>query len=444
MTDSPVPHGAALDLSRYLRPGDRVVWGQGCAEPQTLTELLVAQRHRLGGVTCFVGLPAAEVIRPEHTGQHAGQHTGQHRGALVLESYCGTGSNQRLHEAGALVIVPAHYGALPGLLAGGPLAADVVFVQVSAPDEAGRHSLGLADDYFSAALDTARVVIAEVNDQVPFTLGARTLSAADWTACVHSSRPPAEMATPPPAPVVTAVAARVSELVEDGATLQFGIGGLPAACLDALGGHRDLGIHSGLLTDAAMRLIQAGVVTGARKTLDRGLAVGGFLLGSAGLFRFAHRHPAVRLRGTGYTHDPAVLAAQRQLTAINAALEVDLSGQVNAEVARGRYVGSVGGASEFLRGAARSPGGVPIIALPSTAGPAEGGGSLSRIVVRLSGPVSTPRSDAGLIVTEYGAADLRGAPLPVRYERMLAIAHPDHRAALATELEEHLMNGARA
>ena len=170
----------SLDLAHYLRPGDRVVWGQGCAEPQTLTALLAGQRHRLGGITCFVGLPAAGVIRPEHTD------------ALAIESYCGTGSNQRLHETGRLAIVPVHYAALPGLLAGGPLAADAVFVQVSAPDEHGRHSLGLADDYFSAALDTARVVIAEVNEQVPFSYGARTLSAADWTACVAASRPPAE------------------------------------------------------------------------------------------------------------------------------------------------------------------------------------------------------------------------------------------------------------
>ena len=234
------------------------------------------------------------------------------------------------------------------------------------------------------------------------------------------------------------MAARVAGLVEDGATVQFGIGALPEACLDALAGHRDLGIHSGLLNDAAMRLIQAGVATGARKTVDPGVAVGGFLGGSAALFRFAHRHPAIRLRGTGYTHDPAVLAAQWRLAAINSACEVDLSGQVNAEVAGGRYVGSVGGASDFLRGAARSPGGVPIIALPSTAGPA------SRIVVHLNGPVSTPRADAGVIVTEYGVADLRGAPVTVRYERMLAVAHPDHRAALAAELEADLLNGARA
>jgi len=410
-----------LDLTRYLRPGDRVVWGQACAEPQTLTELLVAQRHRLGGVTCFVGIPAAHVLRPEHTD------------ALAVESYCGTGGNQALGPA----IVPAAYGALPGLLAGGALAADAAFVQVSAPDGQGRHSLGLADDYVSATLDTARVVIAEINDQVPFTAGARTLTAADWTACVMSSRPPAELPAADPPAVARAVAGRVAGLVEDGATVQFGIGGLPDACLDALAGHRDLGIHSGLVTDAAMRLIQAGVVTGARKTVDRGVAIAGFLSGTAALFRFAHRNPAVQLRGTGYTHDPAVLAAQHRLAAINAALEVDLSGQVNAEVAGGRYVGSVGGASEFLRGAARSPGGVPVIALPSTAGRA------SRIVARLSGPVSTPRSDAGVIVTEYGAADLRGAPVNVRYERMLAIAHPDHRAALAAELEEQLMNGTR-
>jgi acyl-CoA hydrolase len=410
-----------LDLTRYLRPGDRVVWGQGPGEPRTLTELLVAQRHRLGGVTCFLGLPGSDAIRAEHAD------------ALAFESYCGTGRNARLP---GLAVLPVHYAALPGLLAGGPLAADVVFVQVSAPDEHGRHSLGLGEDYFAAALDTARVVIAEVNDQVPYTCGARTLTAADWTVCVPSSRAPAEMTAAPPSATARAVARRVAGLVPDGATVQFGVGGLPEACLDALSGHRDLGLHSGLLSDAAMRLIQAGVATGARKSRDRGVAVGGFLGGTAALFRFAHRNPALRLRATGYTHDPLVLAGQHRFTAINSALEVDLSGQVNAEELNGRYVGAVGGASDFLRGAARSPGGLPIVALPSTAG------GVSRIVARLDGPVSTARSDAGVIVTEYGVADLRGAPVSVRYERMLAIAHPEHRAALAAELEEQLMNGA--
>jgi acetyl-CoA hydrolase len=372
-------------------------------------------------VTCFIGLPGSDVIRSEHASE------------VTFQSYCGTGINQRLP---GLEVLPVHYSALPGLLAGGRLAANVVFVQVSAPDEAGRHSLGLGEDYFSAALDTARVVIAEVNDQVPYTFGTRTLSADDWTVSVSSSRPPAEMKAAAPSATARAVARNVAALVDDGATVQFGVGGLPGACLDALSGHRDLGLHSGLLSDAAMRLMQAGVATGNRKTRDRGVAVAGFLGGTAALFRFAHRNPRIQLRGTGYTHDPLVLASQHQFTAINSALEVDLSGQVNAEELNGRYVGSVGGASDFLRGAARSPGGLPIVALPATAGAA------SRIVARLNGPVSTARSDAGVIVTEHGVADLRGAPVSVRYERMLAIAHPEHRAALAAELEEHLMNGA--
>ncbi len=416
--------GISLDLAEYLRPGDRVVWGQACGEPQTLTELLAAQRHRLPDVSCFVGIPAAATFTPAHGDR------------LQFESYCGTGGNQALHAAGVLDIVPVRYSRLPRLLAGGPLAADVVFVQVSAADPDGRHSLGLTDDYFSAALDTARVVIAEVNDQVPFTYGARTISSGQWTACVRVSRPPAELRTPPASPAITAVAAQVAALVPDEATLQFGIGTLPAACLDALHGHRDLGIHSGIINDAAMRLIQSGAATGARKTADPGVAVGGFLGGTAELFAFAHRNPRLALRDTSYTHDPQMLARQGRLVAINSALEVDLSGQVNAETAGGRYVGAVGGAADFLRGAAASPGGIPVIALPSTAGPA------SRIVARLSGPVSTARADAGVIVTEFGAADLRGLPLSRRYERMLAIAHPAHRDALAADLEERLMSRA--
>jgi acyl-CoA hydrolase len=405
-----------LDLTALLHPGDLVVWGQASAEPRTLTELLVAQRHGLGGVRCFVGMPAGTALAP-------GQTDG-----LALLSYCGTGVNARLHAAGALEIVPARYSALPDLLSAGALAADVVFVQVSAPDEQGRHSLGLADDYLSAVLDTARVIVAEVNDQVPWTFGARTLTEADWTACVRSSRPPAEMpATEPPSDVL-GVAEQVARLVDDGATVQYGIGALPEAVLGALSQHRDLGIHSGLLTDAAMKLMECGAVTGVRKTVDPGVAVAGFVAGSRRLFRFVDRNHAVALRGTRYTHDQEILAAQHHLVAINAALEVDLSGQVNAEQIGQRYVGAVGGAGDFLRGAARSRGGLPVVALPSTARGA------SRIVARLSGPVSTPRSDAAVIVTEFGAADLRGATLTQRAERLLAIAHPSHRAALEADL----------
>lgn len=414
-----------LRLRELIRPGDRVVWGQASGEPRALTRQLVEQRAELPGVTCFAGIPAGApadaTLRPDAVRP------------LRVESYCGTGANRALHRAGLLDIVPVPYSTLPELLAGGALAADVVLVQVSEPDDHGRHSLGLADDYFSAALDTARVVIAEINRHVPATPGARTLTPADWTACVHSDDVPAQLPTPDFSPVLRAVAAQVAFVVPDQATVQFGIGALPEACLDALHAHTGIGIHSGILNDAALRLMRAGVATGAHKTVDTGVAVAGVVGGSSELFAFLDRNPRVNLRGTRYTHDIDVLGAQHRMVAINSAIEVDLTGQVNAEVAGGRYVGAVGGATDFLRGAARSPGGVPIIALPSTAG------GNSRIVTRLSGPVSIARSDVGVVVTEYGSADLRGRSESSRAERLLAIAHPDHRDTLAAELEEHLM-----
>jgi acyl-CoA hydrolase len=197
--------------------------------------------------------------------------------------------------------------------------------------------------------------------------------------------------------------------------------------LAALHQRRDLGVHSGVVGDGVMALMEAGVVTNAHKGRDPGATVAGVLMGSTRLHRYAHRNPALQMRATDYTHDPDVLASLPRFVAINSALEVDLSGQVNAEVAAGCYVGAVGGAVDVLRGAHRSRGGVPIIALPATAG------ARSRVVAALSGPVSTARCDAGVFVTEYGIADLRGLPLAARRRRMLDIAHPEHRARLERE-----------
>ncbi len=405
----------ALDFRDYVRPGDTVTWGQATAEPLTLTERLLEQRARLGGITCFIGIPVADTVRPEHADH------------IRFVSYCGSGSNRALAKAGALEIYPGHYSTLPGLLTDGALAADVVLVQCSVADEQGRHSLGIADDYFSAAIDSARVVIAEVNDRVPFTYG-RTLTAADFDVVVRTSRQPAEQPSAPSNVDAARIGATVGALVEDGSTLQFGIGVLPEAVLSALADKQDLGIHSGLLNDAVVDLIERGIVTNARKSTDRGVSVAGVLFGTRRLFDFADHNSAIELRPTGYTHDPSVLAAQHKLVAINSAVEVDLTGQVNAEVAGGNYVGAVGGGADFLRGAARSPGGVPIVALPSTAG------KRSRIVTKLAGPVSTARADAGVFVTEFGIADLRGRTLAERQSLMIAIAHPDHRKALEENL----------
>ncbi|MEV5558385.1 acetyl-CoA hydrolase/transferase C-terminal domain-containing protein [Nonomuraea wenchangensis] len=422
MPEAPeVPDQAGrLDLAAHIRPGDTVLWGQACAEPLTLTERLMEQRAAIGGLRCFVGAPASGTVRPEHADH------------VSFLSYCGSGGNRALHRAGVLDILPGHYSTLPYLIESGALPVDVVLVQLSPADGAGRHSLGLAEEYLSAAIDRARVVIAEVNDQVPWTHGTRTLTAAELDLVVHTSRPPAEIAAKQAGPAEQRVADHVAALIEDGATLQLGLGALPEAIVARLAGHRHLGVHSGLIGDAVADLMEAGVITNARKSLDRGRTVTGALMGTARLFGYADGNPAIELRDTRYTHDPEVLAAQDRFVAINSAIEVDLTGQINAEVARGAYVGAVGGAVDFLRGAARSRGGLPIVALTSTVN-AAGGGTASRIVANLSGPVSTPRCDAGLIVTEHGVADLRGLPLGERVAAMLAISHPDHRPALEKE-----------
>jgi acetyl-CoA hydrolase len=193
---------------------------------------------------------------------------------------------------------------------------------------------------------------------------------------------------------------------------------------------RDLGVHTGSIGDGIATLCEAGVVTNARKAIDAGVCVGGVIIGSARVRQFAHRNPALELRGTEYTHDANVLRRFDRFVAINSAVEVDLTGQVNAEVAAGTYVGAVGGAGDFLRAAQASRGGVPIIAMPSTAG------RHSRIVARLAGPTTIPRSDACVIVTEYGVADLRGLSLAQRHSRMIDVAHPDHREALEREARD--------
>jgi acyl-CoA hydrolase len=410
----------ARNLTRYIRPGDTVAWGQACAEPVTLTEVLAAERSRLSGVRCFSGISSAAAVSPRHCDH------------LCFASYTAAGANRAVADAGALRILPCHYSQLPDVLTAGPLRVDVVLLSLPPPAPDGSFGPGLGADYLTPLVGQARVVIAEVNDQLPDMGSGVRIRPEDVDVLVPVSRPPAEYPAPAPRATDDAIASHVAALVPDAATIQLGIGSMPSAVARRLLGHRDLGVHSGMITDAVAELIEAGVVTGARKSVDRGLVVTGFLMGSQPLLRLAATDRAITLRDTRYTHDPAVLAAQHRFVAINSATEVDLTGQANAETAAGRYVGGVGGAVDFARGAASSAGGIPILALPSTAvSPA--GERVSRIVTRLGGPATLGRADAGVIVTEYGVADLRGLPLPERRERMLAIAHPDHRQALAAD-----------
>ncbi len=402
-------------LSSLIRPGDTVMWGQSHAEPVTLMRALVAQRHSFKRIRVFLGIGLADVLTPEHAD------------AIDFLAYCGSGANRKLARANVLDILPAHYSQLPELIRSGALRIDVVMLQVSPPDEHGRYSLGLAREYLVEALKHARAIVAEVHPDVPWTYGGPFLRAADIDLLVTSDTPFSDAAETTPGPVEQAIGQHVASLVEDGATLQTGIGAIPDAVMAALHDKRDLGVHTGSIGDGIAALCEAGVVTNARKTIDAGITVGGVIIGSARVRRFAHRNPALELRGTEYTHNPHVLRRIERFTAINSAVEVDLTGQVNAEVVGGTYVGAVGGVGDFLRAAQASRGGVPIVALPSTAG------AHSRIVTKLAGPVTVPRSDACVIVTEYGIADLRGLSLAQRMPKMIAIAHPDHRERLARE-----------
>jgi acyl-CoA hydrolase len=404
---------ANLDLSEIIRPGDGVIWGQACAEPLTLVEALVAQRAALGPIEVFMGVNWSGTIRAEHAD------------CIRLTAYCGAGHNRKLADAGVLDICPYPYSQIGPLIRAGKIKSDVVLLQVSPPNARGEYSLGLDVEYLAPAIECARSVVAEINHQVPWTTTERLMRAEDFALTTESSRPPVAPPYGAPGETERRIAQHAAQFIPDGATLEFGLGSLPDAILAALADRRDLGVHSGLLCDGIARLSEQGVITNARKSIDRGVSVGCVLMGTRTLFDHAHLNPRVHLRSCEYTHHPGVLARIERFVAVNSAVEVDLTGQVNAETTGASYVGAIGGQLDFVRAANLSRGGVSLICLPSSVG-----AKASRIVARLSGPVATPRSEAGVFVTEWGAADLRGLPLSKRAERMIAIAHPDFRADL--------------
>jgi acyl-CoA hydrolase len=415
-----VPEPDTIDFASIVRPGDTVTWGQSNAEPLALTRKLMDQRHRIGAFRVFLGASSNDTCRPEHAD------------CIEFISYCGTGANRALARAGALDILPCHYSQFPQMMESGAFPVDVLLLQLAPPDAQGRYSLSIAHEYLVPAIDRARVIVAEVNEQAPWTYGERYLLEEDLDFVVRTSRALPDSQAGGASETDQAIARNVAGLIEDGATLQLGLGAIPEAILTCLTNRRNLGIHSGTIGDKVAELMEAGVINNARKTIDTGKTIAGVMMGGRRIHEFAHRNEAIEFRSTRYTHDPDVLASIERFVAINSAVEVDLSGQINAEIAGGVYVGAVGGALDFLRGARRSLGGLPVIALPSTAGK-----GASRIVPSLNGPVSTPRSDAGIVVTEYGVADLRGLTLRQRRERMLAIAHPDYRSSL----DQHAGNG---
>lgn len=409
-----------VDFTRVVRAGDTVVWTQGAGEPVELLERLLAQRHAIGPFRVFLAGSYAGVVRPEHAD------------VITIFGLGAVGANRALCDAGVMRVVPGHFSEVPRMLLTGDLRPDVVVAQLSAEDARGALSWGGVNGFVEAALAGARTVVAQLNDQVPWTHARRRVRRELLDVVTRVSRPLIEVVAPSPSAVDRAVAAHVAQFVGDGATVQLGIGAVPAAVAAAIGDRRDLGLHSGVIGDAVVDLVEGGALTNVAKGVDAGVGVAGALVGTRRLHTFAHDNPALWLEPLTYTHSQAVLRRLGRFVAINSALEVDLTGQVGAEVAGSRYVGTVGGQVDFVRGALGGPEGRSIIALSSRT--ARG---VPKIVARLrSGVVTSARADADVVATEHGVAELRDQPIGERVRRMIAIADPGDRDALEREARE--------
>ena len=392
-----------------------MTWPQGTGEPLGLTRRLVEQRHALPPLQLFVGMTTSKTLSPEQADRFRFR---------VLN---GAGSTRKLTVGNVADIVPCYVSAVPALVRSGAIRVDVLLLRAKPHPKRGYFTVGVMADFVPALVAAARCVIAEVDERLPVTAQDALVAASDIDVLTQCDADEILLPDPEPEEVDKRVAAHVAALIPDGATIQVGVGGLPVAVCRALGNHRDLGVHSGVISDVIVDLVEQGVVTNARKGIDVGRTVTGGLFGSRRLMDFADGNDTLEMRSSEYTHNQRVLARVQNLYAINSGIEVDLTGNVNSEVAAGRYLGAIGGQVDFVRGAFASPGGRAIIALSSTTPD----GKHSRIVASLEGrPVTTPRADADIVVTEYGIADLRGRSFSERTQRLRMIAHPDFRDRL--------------
>jgi len=402
---------ADLDIAEYLRPGDTVLIGQAAAEPPVLVEKFIAAAHAIGGLTAFCGYTLSDAWEGVSPGQ---PH---------IKAYVAHASLRKLSAKGLVDIVPCHYGRIEEFIAGGHIRVDVVLLQVAPADAEGHYSLGATVDYAAVAAEKARVVLVEVNANMPRTCSSRRLHRSRVAASVTSSRALADSPARPPTAAELAVAKNVAEFVPSGATLQLGVGALADAIAQELRARRELRVRSGLVGDWLVDLDEAGALADAP-----GSCVTGMALGTERLYKFLQCSAKVRMAPVDEQLAQAAMAECDPYVAMNSAIEVDLHGQVSAEVAGGRYVGAVGGQAGFFRAARLARSGLAVVALAAT----NADGTTSRIVPAVNGPVTTPQSDVDLVITEFGAADLRGTSYRERAERLTAVAAPQHRAMLAS------------
>ncbi len=416
------------DTIDLVRDGDTIVVPTGVGEPPALLTALSDRRQTLSDVTVSQILP----LRKYDYFDEATQNNVRHM------AYFFGGPSRPGGQAGWIDYLPGYFSELPQLIDRGLTPVDIVFSMASPMDEHGYFALSLATDYTMAAIRRARAVVLEVNPNVPFTFGDCHVHISQVAALVESDDPLLEVGLPEIGPVQSAIGKHVADLIDDGSTLQIGYGGIPDAVVMQLKHKHDLGLHTEMIGDGILTLLESGAVTNRKKTFMPGKIVATFALGSQKLYRFMHRNPALEMHPVDFTNDPFIAARNDKLVAVNATMQIDLIGQCGSESLGYTPYSGTGGQADFVRAANRSRDGKAFIVLPSTAK----GNTISRIVptLTLGTHVTTSKNDINYVVTEYGVAQLRGKTAKQRCVALIAIAHPDFRGELRDSARQmHLL-----
>ena len=411
----------AAEAVKHVASGDRVVFAHACGEPLELVDALVARAAELEHVEIdhMVAMGKGEYAQPEYAESFF------HKSLFV------GGSTRQAVKDGRADYVPVFFHEIPKLFCEGYLPPDTVLIHVSPPDRHGFCSFGISVDYTKPAAQVAKTVVAQVNPNMPRTHGDAFIHVSEIDSIVESEQPIIELPPPVIGPVEEAIGRNIAALIDDGACLQLGIGGIPDAVLTFLHEKNELGIHTEMFSEGVVDLYNEGVITNRRKAINKDKMVANFLMGTRRLYDFVDDNPAVNMFPVNYVNDPYIIGQNDRVVAINSAIQVDLMGQVVADAMGATQFTGIGGQVDFMRGAARSRGGKALIALPSTAKK----GTVSRIVAALTPgtAVTTMRADVDYVVTEHGVAHLRGKGLRERALELLAVADPAFRDQIREE-----------
>ena len=420
---------SAKDVIEVIESGDRVFLTGNVSVPYTLLDALVDRAPELQDV---------EIVQALTVGAPA-YSSPEMEGHLRVNTMFISGNIRSAVQSGRADFTPVLLSEFPLLFKNGHLPLDVALIHVSIPDEHGFCSLGVEVGLTKTAAESAKIIIAEVNEQMPRTLGDAFIHISRINHIVPVDYEIAEMSmgNGKPSPEIEKIAEYIAELIPDEATMQMGIGAVPDAVLKFLYDKKDLGVHTELFSDGVIDLVEAGVITNAAKTLHEGKILSGFIIGTKRLYNWVHDNPIIEMRRTEYVNDPFVIAQNKKMVAINSAIEVDLTGQICADSIGPKLYSGVGGQLDFIYGASRSKGGVPIIALPSEA-ITRSGKRFTRItgMLKQGAGVVTTRNHVRYVVTEYGIADLYGKTIRQRTHSLIGIAHPDFREDLKKQARE--------